>query len=128
MIKKTHNYIAIEPKEAIDELLKFIYLYFDRNTLIPIIGHNVQFDINFLKEFFKKNHRSYNQYFSHRAIDTYSVFKTLVLAGKITENLNSSSDAFKHFNIKVNGRHSAIGDCIATVQLYEKLINLIKDN
>lgn len=120
-----YNENAQPPNKVIDELLCFLGDYFDVNTLIPIIGHNIQFDVAFLKEFFKKNNRSFNQYFSHRMIDTYSVYKTLVLSGKINENLNSSADVFKYFNIKIDNRHTAIDDCFATVELYEKLINII---
>ena len=121
-----HNKKAIKQNDFIDELLNFCYEYFDKTFAIPIAGHNVQFDIAFLKVLFYQNHRSFNQYFSHRYIDTYSVFKTCVLAGIIKEKIDSSSDAFSYFGIKVKGRHSALGDCVATVELYEKLIELIK--
>lgn len=120
-----YNEKAQEPKKVIDELLCFLSGYFESNTLIPIIGHNIQFDIAFLKEFFKANNRSFNQYFSHRMIDTYSVYKTLVISGKIEEKLNSSADVFKYFNIKIDNRHTAIDDCFATVELYEKLLEII---
>ena len=120
-----YNEHAQAPNKVIDELLCFLEKYFDSNTLIPIIGHNIQFDVAFLKAFFKENNRSFNQYFSHRMIDTYSVYKTLVLSGKIKENLNSSADVFKYFDIRINNRHTAIDDCLATVELYEKLLNII---
>lgn len=123
-----HNHLAQDPKCVIEELLSFLYQFFPADTYIPIAGHNVQFDVNFLKVFLKKNNRSFNQYFSHRVIDTYSVYKTLVLSGLISENLNSSADAFSYFDIKVSQRHNALGDCIATVTLYEKMIDLIKSN
>ena len=120
-----YNENALAPNKVIDALLCFLGNYFDSNMLIPIIGHNIQFDVAFLKEFFKGNNRSFNQYFSHRMIDTYSVYKTLVLSGKIDENLNSSADVFKYFDIRINNRHSAIDDCLATVELYEKLLKII---
>lgn len=124
--RKSHNEVAEEPKIVIEKLLSFLYNYFPDDTFIPLAGHNVQFDINFLKDFFKKNNRSYNQYFSHRSIDTYSVYKTLVLSQILSDNINSSHDAFSYFNIKVDNRHNALSDCIATVELYEKMIDLIK--
>lgn len=123
-----HNKVAEEPSVVIEKLLSFLYEYFPQNTFIPLAGHNVQFDINFLKAFLKKQNRSYNQYFSHRAIDTYSVYKTLILSHLISENINSSHDAFSYFNIKVDQRHNALSDCIATVKLYENMIQLIKSN
>lgn len=59
-------------------------------------------------------------------IDTYSILKYLVDIGKIDFNPISSSNAFRCFNIKVNGWHSALGDAIATAQLYEKLLSIYK--
>jgi len=123
-----HNLIAKEPKVVINDMLNFLYKYFDKDYAIPLIGHNVQFDINFLKVLFENNSRSFNQYFSHRVIDTYSVYKTLEISNRINGIINSSSDAFKYFGIKVNNRHNALADCIATVELYEKLIKLIQND
>lgn len=125
-IEEEHNLNAIEQKLVIKELIAFCRKYIPEPYAIPIIGHNIQFDVSFLKVLFKSNNKSFNQYFSHRYIDTYSVFKTYVLAGIIKEEIDSSSDAFSYFGIKVKGRHSALGDCVATVELYEKLIELIK--
>lgn len=124
--EESHSKVALDQKTAIQELIKFCREYVPEQYAIPIIGHNIQFDVSFLKVLFNQNHRSFNQYFSHRYIDTYSVFKTLVIAGIIEDKLDSSSDAFSYFGIKVHGRHSAIGDCVATVELYEKIIKLIK--
>ena len=126
--KLEHNRIAQDPKHVIDELLSFLYCYFPTNSYIPIAGQNVQFDVNFLKVFFKKNGRSFNQYFSHRIMDMYSVYKTLILGGVIPINLDSSAEVFSYFKIKVSKRHDALSDCIATVELYEKMLDLIAEN
>lgn len=124
--RKMHNAVAKEPKEIINGLIVFLSNYFPENTGFPVAGHNIQFDINFLKEFFKKNGRSFNNYFAHRSIDTYSIFKIMSMARLIDKNLNSSADAFAYFNIKVQQRHSALYDCIATVELFEKLLSLLE--
>lgn len=125
----SHNEVAQKPKEVINGLITFLKAYFPENTGFPVAGHNIQFDINFLKEFFKENGRSFNNYFAHRSIDTYSIFKVMSMAGLIDKNINSSADAFSYFGIKVQQRHSALYDCIATVELFEKLLSLLgKDN
>lgn len=121
-----HEKLAKLPRIVIKELLEFLKMYFDEGMYVPLAGHNVQFDINFLKSFFSENNRSFNQHFSHRVIDTYSVYKTLILSGLIDENINSSHDAFNYFGIQVKQRHDALSDCIATVELYEKMISLIR--
>ena len=124
---ETHDKFAQDPKTVINELIAFLHNYFPENTAFPVVGHNVQFDINFLKVFFKQNGRSFNNYFAHRSIDTYSIFKAMSIAGLIDKNLNSSTDAFSYFNIKVQKRHSALYDSIATVELFEKLLSLLKN-
>ena len=48
--RKSHNEVAEEPKIVIEKLLSFLYKYFPDDTFIPLAGHNVQFDINFLKD------------------------------------------------------------------------------
>lgn len=122
-----HNKLAKLPRIVIKELLEFLRMYFNEEAYIPLAGHNVQFDINFLKVFFSEHNRSFNQYFSHRVIDTYSVYKTLILSGLIDENVNSSHEAFNYFGIQVEQRHDALSDCIATVELYEKMLSLIEN-
>ena len=122
-----HNLIAQDPKDVLGKMLEFVYKHFEKDVLIPIIGHNVQFDVNFLKVFFQKNGRSFNQYFSHRIIDTYSIYKTIEISRRIDESIDSSTDAFKYFNIKVENRHNAMGDCLATVELFEKLVKVISE-
>ena len=121
-----HNKVAKDPKEVINGLIAFLKDFFPENMGFPVVGHNIQFDINFLKVFFKTNGRSFNKYFAHRSIDTYSIYKAMSMAGLIDKNLNSSSDAFAFFNIRVQQRHSALSDCIATVELFEKLLSLLE--
>lgn len=120
-----HQKKSLPGKFVINEILEFVYQYFDKNIAIPLIGHNVQFDINFLKYFMKCENRSFNKHFSHRSIDTYSIFKVLSIVGKIERNIDSSAEAFSYFGIKVSNRHSALGDCLATVELFEKLLKLL---
>ena len=125
--KNNQNNIGIEPANAVEELMNFINAYFPEDFYVTVIGHNVHFDIDFLKVLFRKCGKSFDNYFSHRYIDTYSVFKTLALAGVLDKDLNSSADAFKYFNIVVENRHDALDDCLATVKLYEKMINLLSN-
>ena len=122
-----HNKIAIPPNQVISEMLEYLGEYIEDEETFHIIGHNVQFDIGFIKYLFKECNKSYDKYFSHRSIDTYSVYKTLEISGKIDDSIESSDDAFAYFGIVVDGRHSAIGDCRATVKLYEKLIDYCKN-
>ena len=73
------------------------------------------------------NHRSFDNMFLHRIVDTYSILKFLQDAGIITDGINSSAQAFKFFEITVDGRHTALGDARATMRLYEKMIQLLQE-
>lgn len=123
--RDTHELTALPPKKAIERIIDFNSNWFDLNMLVPLAGHNTQFDVSFIKTFLKENNRSYNEIFSHRIIDTYTLLRSLYYAGKITDDISSSAQAFKYFNIKVENRHSAQGDAIATAELFEKLLKLM---
>ena len=58
-------------------------------------------------------------------IDTFSILKFLVDAGEIDLNPISSANAFKKFKINVEERHSALGDAIATANLYGELLRTV---
>lgn len=120
-----HNGKAVSAKEVIKEFYRIKKEYFNDYTSIPLAGHNTQFDVAFIKVFFEKAGRSYEKLFLHRVVDTYSIIKFLTDANLLPSSVNSSASAFKYFNISVNGRHTALGDAYATMQLYEKLIELL---
>lgn len=102
--------------------------YFEEGERIKFVGHNVSFDIAFLKHFLtKRGGMSISEYFkrfSHRHIDTSSIMTYLYLNGKIEIEIDGSDNAFKYFGIEVEGRHTAEGDNIATTKLFEKLIEI----
>lgn len=124
---QVHEANAISPKEAIQKIIDYNKRWFDANTLIPLAGHNTQFDVAFLKSFLRKNNRSFNEIFSHRIIDTYTLTRSLYYAKKITEDISSSAQAFKYFDIKVNNRHTAIDDALATAELFTNLLKLLTE-
>lgn len=121
-----HNKQAVTPITAIKNILSFIKVHFG-DEKVTCAGHNVSFDVSFIKQMFKNNHRSFDNYFSYRLIDTSSILSFLYLANMVPYQINSSSKAFDYFGISVNGRHTAIGDAIATVELFEKLLSAMQN-
>lgn len=120
-----HKQSAMSSSQAIDRIFSFISNHFPHQRKITLAGHNVHFDANFLRSFFSSNNKDFSKIFSHRIIDTSSILYYLYLAGHIKHRAISSDEAFDLFDIKVKGRHTAIGDAIATAKLFTKLLNLI---
>jgi DNA polymerase-3 subunit epsilon len=107
-------------------MLAFTGTHFAGRGKITLAGHNVHFDIAFLKAFFSANRKDFSEFFSHRVIDTSSILHYLYLAGKLKQKAVSSDEAFQLFDIEVEGRHTAMGDAIATAKLFSKLLHRIK--
>lgn len=123
-----HNNKACEPIQVVLRLIKLKDSFFSEYPSIPLAGHNIGFDVQFIKHLFLTCNRSYEKVFSHRLVDTYSIIKFLADCRLIPCSVNSSASAFKHFGIKVVDRHTALGDAYATMQLYTKLIELIEQS
>ena len=121
-----HKQLAISSSQAIEKIFLFVSKHFPQQEKITLAGHNVHFDANFLMCFLSNNNKDFTEYFSHRIIDTSSILYYLYLAGHIKHRAISSDEAFDLFGIKVEGRHTAIGDAIATATLFTRLLYLIK--
>ena len=121
-----HRQQALPSSMAMAEILLFIGRHFHGDGKITLAGHNVHFDVNFLKSFFYSQNINFSTYFSHRIIDTSSILHYLYLAGRLKQRATSSDDAFAHFDIMVDGRHTALGDAMATARLFNKLLRLMK--
>jgi DNA polymerase III epsilon subunit-like protein len=124
-----HRRGGIEPRLAATELSSFVRRhFFGPHGPDPAVlcGHNIAFDIGFLKRLFNLAEIRYDLYFSHRALDTASVLRFLALARRIPPDLVSSSKAFAHFGIQFSHdtRHTALGDARATAELLNRLIEL----
>jgi DNA polymerase-3 subunit epsilon len=118
------NKYGINELDAISEVMDFCKKHFKNNDKVTLAGHNITFDVGFLKKLFYRNKVKFGMLFSHRYIDTATILKYLYIAGKINVNISSSDAAFKHFNIKVDKRHSALNDAIATAELFTNLLDV----
>jgi len=120
-----HKKAAVSPGQAIQAFDEFLAQYFEAGEKVTLGGHNINFDVNFLKTFLTKNNYSFQQRFSHRHVDTASVLFYLYLTGKLKQKIVSSQDAFDFFGITVTGRHTALGDAVATATLFTKLVSIL---
>lgn len=80
------------------------------------VAHNVRFDYGFIRSEFSRLGFTY----SRRQLCTVR------LARKVFPGLKSYSlgNLIKHFGISVNARHRALDDTLATVELFEHMLNV----
>ena len=78
------------------------------------VAHNVRFDYSFIRQEFKA--LGYN--FKRNILDTVALGRKLIPGHRSY----SLGNICKVLNIEINGRHRAAGDALATVKLFEKLI------
>ena len=93
---------------------------------IQLVGHNVAFDIAFMKRLYKGAGLTddYKKDFRDRALDTCSVLEFLMLSGKVGGFRASGDALFKAGNVLIEekDRHTALGDAMATAKAMESLI------
>nr|WP_320132601.1 3'-5' exonuclease [uncultured Holophaga sp.] len=124
-----HSARGLAPEHALAVLDIFLAQHFPHTCRpITLVGHNVSFDRAFLGAFLDSRGRLLEPRFSHRVVDTHSIAAGLRDAGRLDlANLNSSA-LFTHFGILVpeEKRHTALGDALATFELYWKLVGLMR--
>ena len=89
------------------------------------VGHNPSIDKYFLRDLFTQCHMEMDDHISHRMIDTMSLLWGLYIAGKVPYSACSSTGAYEYFKIPTPDKHRAIPDCVATIDLFEHLIDLL---
>jgi DNA polymerase III epsilon subunit-like protein len=117
---------ALSPQAACDAIENYITLTFNGRVATPV-GHNVGFDVAFLRKLAFLGGRDQLMGLSHRAIDTHTLLYVLAMSGRLPSTVLTSDGAFKHFRIRIPDevRHTALGDAIATRELLEQLLELI---
>ena len=124
-----HSATALDPDMALTVLDVFLDQHFPhRCKPIILAGHNVAFDRGFLGTFLAAHGRALEPRISHRLVDTHSMAAALRDAGKLPLDDLSSTALFAHFGILVpeDKRHTALGDSLATFELYWKLVELMQ--
>lgn len=117
---KIHNITdeQVISKPSLLEISEKILKFLKKSVLV---GHNINFDINFLKENSKGS----------QLADRMKVIKsidTIYLTASLYPDLKNYelSNLCEYFNIKTDDqiRHSALGDCIITARLFLHLISI----
>lgn len=122
---------AVPPAEALSRLLGFVAEHFQAELAageqVVLVGHNVGFDVGFLRRLCRLAGAAFPPVFSHRMLDTASVLRFLSLAGFVPATAVASTEAFAHLGVHIPPelRHTALGDARATADLLARLIGLV---
>jgi DNA polymerase III alpha subunit (gram-positive type) len=119
------NYLkenGVEEYKAIEIIEDFCSKYFSNKVTLG--GHNLWYDISFIKSLYRRNNKDFNSVFSFRIIDTMSILKYLYYSNKLDKEINSLDEAIRYFNIETKDeeRHTAISDSKLTALLFTELI------
>ena len=119
---------AVSPARAYDLLQEYLQETFNGN--VTLVGHNVGFDMAFLRKLaYLAGNDDFTQ-LTHRAVDTHTLLLLLHLKGLVPAVALSSSGAFRYFGIPIaeRERHTALGDALATRNLFIKLMEQFEVN
>lgn len=102
---------------------------YDTNDKFYPAGHNVQFDLDFLQEFWKKysgDQFGTGSYQNWRSLDSRVMAHFLIAAGKLPELENLKLKTLcDYYKIPINA-HDALSDITATRTLIKRMIAQIK--
>ena len=124
-IIKHHN-TSLDLIDARKVLLSFLDKNYHSFNLIPI-GHNIHFDIKFIKKSGLLTDTEWSKYISCNVLDTISVAQFLKLSGKLHERTSLSLiNLCNSFNLERNEdlEHSSEYDIEMTIKLLKHFLNL----
>ena len=96
---------------------------------LTLAGHNISFDLAFLRRLYRLAGRAQPSAFSHRSLDTHSLLWLLAQQGHLPPQVCSSDGGFSYFDVTPPDelRHTALGDAIATRLMLRKLLDYMSE-
>lgn len=122
--------LGFEHPEVHSALTKLLEKYVDRydkfDKFFPA-GYNVRFDVDHLREFFRRNKDDfYGSWFNWNLIDGLSMVNQLVWLGKLSLPNYQLGTVCEHFEVSLKDKHKALEDIRATRLLIRKLRDIFK--
>lgn len=122
---------GVSALQVTDELSQFVKGHRCEKGKAVIGGHNVTFDIGYLRRLeamaAREDKRAlgwYDSTFSFRFWDTFIVSRLLFLQGRMDKPLTSLSHSCNYFGIEIGNAHRALDDAIATAKLTQRLAGI----
>lgn len=119
------KHTGLTPAQAVEAIVAFVKKHFPKPA--QVVGHNVSFDIGFMKALFSSHGINCDDVFSYRLLDTSSFARILEFAGVIKKG-GSLGQLAKQFGIPYDEKalHDALVDCEVTYALLLKMTKLLK--
>lgn len=115
-----------EPHEAYKEFIELLGKYvdkFDREDKFYPAGYNVEFDLNFLSSFFRKNKDVYlGSWINWRKLDPLPLLFAMEYKGEIKLENYKLETVANHFGIELQA-HDAFSDILATRKILHRILN-----
>lgn len=131
---KSHKERALNPAAAVEGIDRFLAENFgdvlEVGGKVVLAGHNIGFDVGFLKRLYRLAGETFEARFSHRSIDTASILRFLNLCGLIPETALNSDGAFAFLGVEPDApsRHTALGDARATARLLRRTVQVVRES
>lgn len=116
-----HHKKGVFPSVACKKINSFL----DKHLLynVPVVGHNVSFDIGFINSLF--NSECFDYPFHKEKEDTMHLWNQLKKKGVVSPFYNSKLGTIaKHFEIDYSKAHDALADCHITAKVYHKILSM----
>lgn len=122
----THSENSFTVTEAVGIIANFLGKHFPGKGKIRLAGHNVDFDISFLKRLWRLASANAPEWpFDYRTLDTASLGYAEILGDPDRPNDTPSLDKMLHkygITIEKQDRHTALGDAKATAHLIAAML------
>lgn len=118
---KWHNITdeMVRDKPKVEEVLPD-FLNFIGSSVI--VGHHINFDIKMIN---KELTNSFGCQLHNTWLDTMLIYSQAIIKKDERYTLD---DLFEVYNVKCNGRHTALGDSLATAEVFTKMIFQANDH
>jgi DNA polymerase III epsilon subunit-like protein len=118
---------GIEEREALEAFVKFVKSHEYSQRTLPIMGHNVGFDVNFMTAAGRRQSIPWKAFrLSYRTYDTCVLASTEELKGNIQhrslDSMCRSFGLYARLNRAILGHKSPLNDCRATLAVFYELL------
>lgn len=113
-----------EPKDVYLDFVAMLGRFvdkFDKADKFYMAGYNVEFDLQFLLQFFSKNGDKYfGSWFNYKKVDPLPILHLFEAFGGLQLENMKLETVCKHFKIEIDA-HDAMSDIFATKQLLDRI-------